>query len=390
MAKVERIDRTREAPITTAPSAQQKVAPPTLGAGTPTPESVAERRDLVKRFRQLPWQTRNIGAPIQTFVRNLPVVGKNLSGMMSEGGDETAIQGYQAENPMASFAARAAGQGVPFLVGGPTSLAGRAAYSGLISGADALSEGEDPIVGGATGAVAGLLGSLPNRIVTPRSEKAVHTEMSQLHESARRFAENSLQQLRANRPAYDNAFRTWMVRNDPISNGKFREWLSRNADPSRISDRNYLDQLHGQYMRTIHRRDFEQAVRAQYIQDFHNHSSREISPRSLGGIENINPFIRGFGAAVGGHLGGLDPITSGAVGMLAGPAARMTRQAGERVINDPLFFRWSNNQLLPHGSLPERMLQGAATGAAQEQLNSNVPQELKPFEAILSQIRGTQ
>src|SRR5688572_4288219 len=102
------------------PLVNQTPRPPTLGQGTPSRDQIQDRRDLETRFNELPWRVQNFGAPVQTFARNIPVVGRQLSNMMAESqgmtpDDDTAIEGYRQRHPVPSFGLRTGAAAAPYM-----------------------------------------------------------------------------------------------------------------------------------------------------------------------------------------------------------------------------------------------------------------------------------
>lgn len=408
MAKVERIDS----------------RPPTLGQGTPTQESVQRRRDVVRRFRDLPPLTRHVGAPVQTFVRNLPVVGKDLSNMMNEG-DEIAIEGYRAENPIASFGARAAGHALPYVAGGPATVGGRMAFGAGIEGADAMSEGEDPLIGAVIGAFGGALASAPGRAVTPRNPQAIAAERARVEARRNEMTDQSMDVITGRRndvpgilsgyePFLHQTRRTYQqdlegrvrsagdrliqaAQQDPRYMWELRQHLGR-VDPSQPNYGHALDEarvafensrIRSQVNRRQVTQEFNDRLRSGIYEGMPRRLNREMRARNWS-PENIPAWARtlgGYGAAaaIGAH-----PAAGVAAGLAAGPISRRGRQAVNRVINSRGYDKWINNQVLSpemqrilYGSL---MGAGTAAGGTPEELAPGV----RPFDAIMSQLKGPQ
>lgn len=328
--------------------------PSSAGTGTPSAGEIYRRRAARQQSFQR-WQNMSTGEKVsavgQAGIRAVPLAGKPIH-EYAFGGDNQDIEAARVGAPMTTFGAESVGGGIPYMMGGPTSLAGRAMSGALIGGADALVEGQDPI----RGAMAGGLGSgsahfLPAAI-TPRP----------VLRDIRRQSVDLFERGHLGTPEYRQ---------------QLGEFMRNKMPPNQWGNRRIYDVLKRQYEN-------------QWIEDTYNILARGQGFKGRPDIDISKRFgaiSRTLGGAGLGWMFGMEhPGIAAALGLAAGPVSRGAQNVIDRVVDNPAFMRYINNELM--GTTGSRSIHGPATGAATQFYEDRIPQEFAPYEALRSQIMG--
>lgn len=327
--------------------------PGSAGTGTPSIGNIYRRRvarqQALQRWGEMS-PSQQVSAVGQAGIRAIPMAGKPLH-EYAFGGDQSDIEAAREGAPWSTFGAQALGGGLPYMVpGGPISLAGRTAAGGLIGGADALTEGQDPIRGAITGSLGSATGHFLPSAITPRPilkdlrQKATHI--------------------------FDSEYRV-----SPDYRRDLGDYINRNMPPNQWGNRQIYDVLTERY-------------RTELIDKMFHVLAREhgFIGRPNIDLSGYSPLSRGLSGAGLGYLMGIHPGVSAIAGLLAGPVTRRAQRVIDRTVDNPNVIRYFNNELM--GTTGARNIHGPATGAATQSYENRIPEDFTPYETLRAQIMG--
>ena len=357
MAEVPRIDRI-EAP--------RQGNHPTLGTPAPNDRETQRRNTLSRSFSQRSSMTRNLRAPAEAALESVPILGP-LAHREFTGGDRTLIDEYGASRPVESGLVRGAGMSAatPLIRG--AGLASNAFRHGAVGAGDAamrrsLGENEDPITRAASFAAGSMVGRAPSKAISPRGP--------QIHNIARRTRQRHAEDRRD--PEYQRERADYVNARVPLTNSMSRrDWETNSArrrDAGRRYDREYFLKL------------WDDTLRGEFP---------DFNPNPRLRLQDLPDWARGAGAGLVSLMAGLPAHHSvgiGLAGALYGPAARGLERGANRAAQSRIGRSYLNNSLLNSGGA--RALDSAATGQATQAIDSGMPNQLQPYEAIRSQLMG--